>query len=100
MLIALFHTPHFYIDTDVVCVYVAMGNHRHRSACYRSLYVSGLPGTGKSHTVRTVLDSIKQQKVGMSRIDFTAKTVSAFFFLPMELSNGGFRQLMRGLRPN
>ncbi|KAF5839088.1 P-loop containing nucleoside triphosphate hydrolase protein [Dunaliella salina] len=30
----------------------------------RSVYISGLPGTGKSHTVRAVLDSLKQQQQG------------------------------------
>jgi len=29
----------------------------------RSVYISGLPGTGKSHTVRAVLDVLRQQQV-------------------------------------
>lgn len=36
---------------------------RHATLCpaHRSVYISGLPGTGKSHTVRAVLASIAEQ---------------------------------------
>ena len=36
---------------------------KHAWCSFRSVYISGLPGTGKSHTVRAVLASLKQQQV-------------------------------------